>query len=409
MTFFNRGVTTERFGALIDIGSGSVLVSIVRSDTTLAHPEIIWSNREYAILGRDYDFTRSVKSLLTTLMNTVMLLDSEGRTALRAAYPHAKIDILQVSIAAPWSHTISKVISYDRDTSFTITKELIEELTEKANAELQTSMSSNTDTDAALSVIARATTAITANGYQTMTPLGRSATTVSLTQVSALADTLITTAVGDLHSKVFSRVPIERYSTMLMFHCLVREHYATTTEFCLIDLTYEATELSIVRDNVLRYTTHMPIGVNTLVRNIAIRLDIPEGDAGSLLKQAFAPDTFAALPAKTTKVINDVMAEYQAALAELFLETGDSLAIPRVLFLHSNYYQEDYFDDFIIAAAKVATQSAHTVHTISHDLLTVRYNDAERRAILDSGIDTAGLMSAQFFHKQHHCNDFAQV
>jgi Tfp pilus assembly PilM family ATPase len=342
-------------------------------------------------------------------MNCVMALDAEGRSALKAKYPHAKLDTIQVSVAAPWSHTVSKVISYDKDTPFAITKEIIDELTEKANAELSASMKSNDYTDTALSVIARATTAITANGYQTMTPLGRTATMVSLTQVTALADTLITTAVSDLHTRVFSRIPLERYSAVLMFHCLVRELYPSVTEFCLVDLTYEATELAIVRDTVLQYTTHAPIGVNTLVRNIALRLDIPESDAGSLLKQAFEPGTKETLPEKTKKVVDAVMSEYQNTLAELFLETGDSLAIPRVIFLHSNYYQEDFFDDYIIAAAKIATQSGHTVHTLSHDLLLKRYSDVDRAAMLDSQIDTAGLMSAQFFHKQHHCNDFEQV
>jgi hypothetical protein len=47
MGFFGSNKNNIRYGALLDIGSGSVVASIVRSDETISNPEIIWSKREY--------------------------------------------------------------------------------------------------------------------------------------------------------------------------------------------------------------------------------------------------------------------------------------------------------------------------------------------------------------------------
>ncbi len=410
MGLFSNKNTNTRYGAIVEIGSGSILTAIVASNPTEQHPDIIWSRREFAILSIEQDFNRSLKSLMTTLMNSVMILDAEGRTALQNHAPHAVIDTMQVSISAPWSYTISKIIEYTQDAPFTITESLIESLIKKANERtLEVLKESEKSTSATLAIMTRATTDITANGYHTSNPINQSAKSVTLTQVSAIAETLITSIVTELKEKVFASSVLERYSTMLVYHCIVRELYASMTEYCLVDITYEATEIAIVRDGVLQYSTHTSIGINTLVRNLAIRLDVPEADANSMLKSIFQADSLAGQSEKITKAVTTLFAEYQQALETLFQETGDSLTIPKVLFLHSSIVHERYFDDYVIAAAKKATNSSHTVHTISNDILTHLYPVEARRMIEDSGIDSGVLMTAQFFHKQHHCSDFTQV
>lgn len=377
------------------------------SDT---HPHIVWSKREFAVLNLEHDFARSIKSLLTTLMNSVMALDSEGRTALATEYDHLTLGTIQVSISAPWAYTISKVIEYERDEPFLITENIIDALTKKAAEKtMEAQRESESGDNAGLSIMTRATMDITANGYHTMTPIGQTAEAVTLTQVTAIAQTLITSAVNDLKVRLFPRAEVERYSTMLVFHCIVCDLYPTMTEYCLVDLTYEATEIAIVRDGVVHYSTHTHIGINTLVRNLAIRLNTPEADAATLLKNIYDTDTLEGLSAKEKVIVEDLFVEYRSALESLFHETGDSLSIPKVIFLHGSYNHEQFFDEQISTAAKAATNSSHTVHTISHDILLNLYNNEAKQVLLDTGIDTSVLMGAQFFHKQQHIKDFTQV
>lgn len=410
MTLFSKSGGATRVGAIIEIGSGSVLTAVVVSETGKKQPTIVWAKREFASIGSDYDFARSIKSMLTALMNSMIALDSEGRAALRESFPRLNIETLQVSITAPWSYTISKVIEYENEAPFTITSALIDNLTEKANQKTMEALSeSEKEHGSGLTIMTRATTDVTANGYRTMNPIGQTASVVALTQVSAIAQNLMTSAIEDLRQRMFTRTKLERYSAMLVFHSTIKDLYPDMTEYCLVDLTYEATELAIVRDGVLQYTTYTPIGINTLVRNLATRLDIPQGDAETLLKRAYDADSLDSVTAGQKDAINLLMKEYQDALEALFHETGDSLAIPKILFLHSSYLHERFFDNYIAAAAKAATSSAHTVHTLSHDLMLTQFTGEQKIDLLKRGIDTGVLMSGQFFHKQGSAARFTQV
>jgi hypothetical protein len=49
------------------------------------------------------------------------------------------------------------------------------------------------------------------------------------------------------------------------------------------------------------------------------------------------------------------------------------------------------------------------VHPVTTELLTDNYAPEQKQALTAENHDTAVLVAAAFFHKQHHCNDFTQV
>lgn len=410
MKLWRRTPHNQKAGLLIEVGSGSILAAIVVSDDNFSHPNIVWTKREYASLSNKFDFEHNIKNILTLLMNSMIAADSEGRRELQNSYPNLNITTIQVAISAPWAYTISKIAEFEQDTTFTITNALINNLIEKAGEHTNLVLKESEKIhNTGLTIMTRATTDITANGYHTMTPIGQTASVVTLTEVTAIAEKLITNAIDDLKHKVFSGAKLERYSTMLVFHSVIKDLYQDMTEYCLVDLSYEATEIAIVREGVLQYTTHTDIGVNTLIRNLANRLNTPEGDAVSVFKKIYSTDNIESLTENEKSALNSLMSEYQTALESLFHETGDSLAIPKVLFLHCDYLQERFFDDYLINAAKSATSSSHTVHTLSHDIMLRNYTGDSKIRLIKQNIDTGILMHAQFFHKQEETPEFTQI
>lgn len=410
MSFFSHEKSSVRYGAVVEIGSGSVLVSLIKSDQALPHPDIIWSKREYAPRRASGDLMSSAKGVLTALMNAILLIESEGRAALHAASPGAQLNDMQVSVTAPWSYTITKVISYSEEQPFTITEGLLQSLMDAARKKITEEMKENElASDLGLAIMTRATTDVQANDYRTADPIGQTADSLTLTQVSAVAQTYLTDAITDLKNKVMPKAHLERFSFMLMFHCIIRDLYYQMTEYCLVDITYEATEIGIVRDGILRYCTHTAIGISTIAREVAVTLNIPIEEAHAFLKEPYHTHARAALSAANQAALAVILTEYQDNVTALFHETGDTLSIPKVLFLHGGHQVEDFFSTQISAAAKAATNSSHTVHTVSTDLLTQNFSPEQKAALLLQTPDTGMLVAAQFFHKQHHCNDFIQV
>jgi cell division ATPase FtsA len=410
MSLFSSSDTSIRYGAVIEIGSGSVLASIVKSDRTKTTPEIIWSKREYATRRAESDTAVNAKSVITALMNVVLLLESEGKAVLKQSNPGAKIGHLQVSMTAPWSYTITKVIGYQKEVPFEITEALLSTLITAAQKKITEELKENElANDLGLAIMTRATTDIQANDYEIEDPKGKTATTLTLTQVSAVAQTYLTDAIADIKQKIFKQAELERFSFMLMFHCIIRELYNQMSEYCLVDITYEATEIGVVRGGILRYCTHTPIGISTLARTLVTVLNIPLEEAYAFLKEPYHTRAMETMSEAKLAEVAVVFDEYQNNIAKLFNETGDKLSIPKILFMHGDHQTEEFFSRQLEAAAKKATNSTHAVHGVSSELLTKNYTPEEKKALLTVSSDTAMVVAAQFFHKQHHCNDFIQV
>lgn len=104
-----------RYGAILDIGSGSVGVAIVASDPLQKNPEIVWSHRERMLLRDTDTIEQSAKHITTALLNTILTLGSEGIRALRQHEKNSSIETMQVTISAPWSYTITKTVSYTHE------------------------------------------------------------------------------------------------------------------------------------------------------------------------------------------------------------------------------------------------------------------------------------------------------
>ena len=115
MSLFRSQSTTVRYGVVIEIGSGSVLVAIVKSDQAATHPEVIWSKREHAPRRSESDLEMSAKGVMTALMNAILLIEGEGKKVLSLTATGATLNHIQVSISAPWSYTITKVINYTEE------------------------------------------------------------------------------------------------------------------------------------------------------------------------------------------------------------------------------------------------------------------------------------------------------
>lgn len=410
MGLFSRSNSGVRYGAVIDVGSGSVLVSIVRSDEAKAHPEVIWSKREFVLLKESVTLEQSARNILTTLVNSILTLGNEGLKALFAAAPRAEVTHLQMSICAPWSYTISKTVSFTDDEPFTITRSLIADLTEAAKKKTVEELKENEITELlGLRIIARTTTDIIANGYRSESPFGQEVQQLSLAHVSAVAQQDLIETLEETKTKILPKARVEKYSFMLVYFCVMRELYPSATEFCLVDVTYEATEVCIVRDGILRFSTHVPYGTYSIARELAAALGTPRADAFSLIKSAGEEESLARLPEKQRAAYDAVMSRYEAAVAELFTQTGDALSIPKTIFLHGGLSMEMFFKKHVSAAAQTATKGSHIVHEVTSELLTKHYAPDERKRLTSGADDTALLISAQFFHKQHHCERFEQL
>lgn len=402
MGFFSLGQNKVRYGVLIDIGSGSVLVSIIASDPAKTYPDIIWSKREYTPLRHINQVADSAKSVMTSLMNVLMALDSEGRKAFFEKTGEQKLKNIQVTISAPWSYTVTKTISYENNEEFDVSFTLIEELLRTAQQKAQEEMLENQKANnLGLEIVARTTIQVMANGYPIEITGKQKALSLKVAEASAVVQEYLIKAINDLQEKMFPGTTIKKYSFMLPYFYIIRDINSTTSEYCLVDITYESTEIGIVRDGILNYCTHSPYGSFSIAREISNILSVPLAEAyGYLYNQDFS-SFITTYTEKQKKEIEQIIESYQKRIAELFRETGDSLSIPKRIYLHSDLKTEPFFNKQIVEASTIATGAQHAVYDVTTELLTKHYPNEIANSLKVSEQDTALLISAQFFHSLH--------
>ncbi|MEY2665075.1 MAG: hypothetical protein RLZZ480_180 [Candidatus Parcubacteria bacterium] len=406
MALFSLGHKDERIGAIIDIGSASVLVALVSSKSTENNPTIIWNHREHAPL-RDVDsLDQSAKAVMTALVNALLKFDVEGRRALYERNKHARIDEIQCSIAAPWSYTVTKTINYSQDEFFEITKSLIDELIHTATKKIAMELGENESANQlGLAIVARTTMDILANGYRIKNPAGEKAKDLSITHASVATQQYLIDHVEDLREKIFASIPMNKLSYMLMLHCVTQDIFKNSFDVCLVHVTYEATEIGIVRDGVLKYATHTPFGSFSLAREISNITSAPLLESFQYLHDEKPYQFMEHLTENQRAEVELVLEAYTTKVTELFHETGDELSIPKQIFLHVDLKSEPLFKDIIAKAAKRRLKAEPHVRLITPFLMkNMDIKDSDTLAI-----DTAMLVSVQFFHKRNHCSTFEYV
>lgn len=371
----------DRFAFLVDIGSGSVGLALCHSNKE-KKPHILWFHREHIPL-RDIDaVSDSSKVIVTTLMNAMMMFEQEGRPALSTYQAGAKITTMQATIAAPWAYTTTRTITFEQDEPFEINHEMIADLAAAAGQQAIDEFNEQHSLET-LGIIETSRCALDtyANGYRLTKANNQQATVINVTHATTLVREEIVTALTEMNNKLFNRVPLRITSYMLANYFATRLLLPHIYDVCLVDVTNEATEIGIIRDGSLQYSTHTPFGRASLAREISTATKIP------------LAETFHNFPDPESAKTKDIQAIYDAYIEkihELFQQTGDRLTIPRNIYLETDRGLEAVFSPLIAQAGTQASKGRVHITTIRDKI--------EKSLTKESSADTALMVSASFFH-----------
>lgn len=387
MGLLSKKYLGDECGVVIDVGSGSVGVAIVVSRNIEEKLDVVWSHREFVLIRDTNNTNETLKDISTALVNALLELGNSGLKALHEYDSKLKPTIIQTSLCAPWAYTVTKTINYEAEHPFEVNESLIKELISTAQKQtMSTVIDNKLFEDLGLRMITEDTLNVQVNGYTIKDPIGQEGRTISLSHISAVAREKILVTLEDSLNKIIPKATLECYSFMYLYYRTLDNLHPDTSEICIIDVTNEATEIGIIRDNILKHTSYIPFGMYSLAREIAIVCDIPKEEAYSYIKNGrhISEGSFSEAKVKEVELVYE---KYEDKIAELFGQTGDALSIPKTLFLHASKETEEFFGEHLKNAAKKATSSSHTVHHFTSEIL--EGVDME---------DTALSMSAFTFH-----------
>lgn len=378
----------HRTAIAVDIGSSSVGVAIVCIYPD-AHIENIWEHREYCVIHDSATASTQIRQIRTAIANAFLELGSSGLIALKKGGFSTDIQEVQAIISAPWSYTITKTISLNDEKPFTVTEEMIAEMVESAKKKTKLVLENNKlTTTLGLDVTHGQVINVAINEYPVTDPVDQEGTSLSLSYVETAISQDVTQTLEDTVSKLFPKAAISQYSFMFAFYLTMRNLRPNTYEICLIDITGEATEIGIVREDVLQHTTFIPAGTYSLARELAKASGVPKEEAYGYMKDD-PQDLVERLPQRTQEAVRAAIEGYQEQVSNMFSRTGDKLTIPKTIFLHTDLRTQEFFNSNLVQAAKKATGAEYAIHPVTSKILGITAKE-----------DTALLLSINFLAKK---------
>ena len=382
------------YATLIDVGSGSVLVSIIASKVGVVLPTIIWSHREISPL-KQTEVDIPAKHLMGSLLNAVLQVQGQGIEALKSFDSEARLTHIQISYSAPWSYTVQKTMNFSQPEPFIITAELLHDLKAAIAKKIEEErVDKEVTKHRGLTIINQSLSALTVNGYLCHSPLGQIATTISLSHTSDITETIMVDALTELQRKILPRATVTQHSFIHLFHQTLLATESIQHDYCLINVSYEATEIGVVHNNTLERVSTIPVGINTLVRGYSAAMDVPHEEAYSFLREPYHSQALETLSATKKRAVDDVTAEYKRHLITLFSEKTDLLSIPKTLIVYNTQEIDSFLNVAIAEATKEVTFATHTIRNVADYIRLPEVSDIQKQ------FPHQPYISAQFFHQQ---------
>jgi hypothetical protein len=354
--FGSKDSRSARTALVFNIGGGSVSGALVRYGAH-AVPEILLALREEYLFLEDLRFDQFVASMIQALDQVVARIETESRKIVH----HGAVRDVVIFYASPWYVAETRSIHDVTEKPFAISQAYLDGLVQEAVKQFYLSHKSDTRYDD-LVIVEKSLIQVCLNGYVTQKPLQKWAREVD----TAL---FLSGMSKDLHGrvvKILDRLyPHAQRHAYAMNHVLsatIRNLYADAPNFMVFSVGGEVTDLSVVRNNILRGTISLPFGEHTLIRKVSQNLRTIPAEVRTLLSVKSVPETgekpdnnipstqdarTRASSSKIQTAVTNLSEEWNTMFEKALSHLGKEGPLPARLFMVTETTVGSWFSEFL--------------------------------------------------------------
>jgi len=310
--FFNNRRESESLVLLIDVGSASIGASLARIEKG-QHPHILTSIRE------DISFQEVISS--HRFMNAMShSLDKALRNIQKKTKNFGNPAHIFCTLSSPWFILKTRSISITRDEEFEITPEEISNIINSDIEHLKEELK-ETLPPSDMRIVEKKIIQIRLNGYEVKNPYKQKTSRVEISAIVGVSSQKVVENIEKriksfFHSKSihFGAFPIAAFS-------VIRDIFPAEKNFLFLDVTGEATDVSLVNNNILVETSSFPLGRNFFIREISSELRTVHEEASTL----FAMFARNELDEKRRVVLERILTRAEGQWRARFIKAADRL------------------------------------------------------------------------------------
>ena len=325
-----------RCGLILDIGSSSVGAAIVVSEVDEPQPTTVWTHIERCPISDSFNITDLAKRITTAVTNVGLEIGGNGLKSLAEHDGRLRIHETMVSVAAPWSYTVPKRITYAADDAFTVTETLLTELARTAERQTTEEYGKiDLFNSLGLEVLSNDSAQFLANGYAVQSPVGQTITDLVHIQNITIAQKQLLEAVREVHSTVVPKSQLTIGSFIQQMRKKVLTHTIPDHTYGLVDVGGDATEVGVVSNDHLSTVINNQWGYNSLVRELAAITKQPTSAALTMLQES-ADGAIAHLSDAQQEAWQTVCTEFVATQADLIGRSAAMSELPEHYAIHTD-------------------------------------------------------------------------
>ncbi len=355
----------------------------------------IFAYREQLKVSGDSSRDASFRVLKSALLAAALEYSQSGLKALRAHNPNARVEQVLFVYGAPWARTATRFIRVDDPVPFTVSKEQVATLVKEAEAKDEADFKKNEEFGKhKVALIERSVVHTAINGYLTAAPYDKKANELSLAHISGLIPEELLALSYEIEDKLMPHAKRHTHTFALSLFCVVRDMYPDVAQGLLIDISGEATELSVMQDEILIESATVPCGAYTLLRQVADDLKTMPDEALMHLRE-YGDKT----PKKIKGVIENATKVYTTCLEEALHGLKTKYVLPHTVFLIVNKNLDTFFAEIM----DKAMEPYYKTHGVFYALNKV-LRDLDKVEPSEPYDAFLGIES-RFFHKRHSCGE----
>ncbi|MEK7118246.1 MAG: hypothetical protein AAB869_01420 [Patescibacteria group bacterium] len=338
MVLFQRGKKgSQCFVVIFDIGNASIGGALVELGPGKA-PEIIFTTRRDIPFQEKLNFDRFLSSMQKTLEELFILVQKAGGGM--------KVEQVYCILASPWYASQTRLIRYNQETPFTVTKSGLDKLIQKEIALFRDSklFVRSKVGDPPPEIMESKNIQIRLNGYEMKNPYGKQTSELEAAVYISMIPKSIRVSIVESIAKFWHLKDPHFSSFSFTAFDTIRDIFPDESSFFFIDISGEVTDISLARDNVLLQSISFPSGKNTVIRALVEKMKMTHALAISELELYSARRSTPEHTKAIEEVLGETTKEWQTSFRDALLRFAKEFPIPRTIFYTADDNNTEWFE-----------------------------------------------------------------
>lgn len=272
-----KGHQTEKLSIVCDIGSASVSAGLILFSEG-NKPVVLYTVRIPLLIQESPDTNSSEQVMIRFLEETFkhVVKEMASRPEMKAI-KNKKVEDVYAVYSSPWYVSKSTEISISKKEPFILDKNLVDKMIKDEEKKFEEEAISGTYDSVRrrdIKMIERELVRIKLNGYETSNPFLKGITSAELSLYMSLVPHSILLKTRELVEKYFHTKTIFSNTFPLVSYGAVGHLFPHESDYILLDVAGEMTDVSLVRNGVMIGSDSYPIGRNSLIRAIGKKLKV---------------------------------------------------------------------------------------------------------------------------------------